>query len=261
MAHSGQPISGLIASEQARSPHAQRARPGIANRCHKFIKHVNMYLILLNMILTFFVTGATVMDKMARIGDTASVAVPDVRDVTQLSGNCHAIVIQAPGGREEDFSTMIHTHEVDGSCPVCGNAMYISHLSCDRCGSSLEGAFSLSGQSTMRRNGAVPAGRESDERFGRLARLNDQQLEFVEVFLRCRGTIKDVEDMLGISYPTVKSRLANVLEAMGFAGDEKLTTAPRHARRDILGRLATGEISTEEAHRLLAEVRDDDDEG
>jgi len=49
---------------------------------------------------------------------------------------------------------------------------------------------------------------------------------------------------------------------MGFGGDEKLTTAPRHARRDILGRLATGEISTEEAHRLLAEVRDeDDDEG
>jgi hypothetical protein len=157
---------------------------------------------------------------------------------------------------------MVHTHEVDGSCPVCGNAMYVSRLSCDRCGSALEGALALTGQPAARRNGAASAGREADERFGRLARLNDQQLEFVEVFLRCRGTIKDVEDMLGISYPTVKSRLANVLEAMGFGGDEKLTTAPRHARRDILGRLATGEISTEEAHRLLAEVRDeDDDEG
>jgi len=157
---------------------------------------------------------------------------------------------------------MMHTHEVDGSCPVCGNAMYVSRLSCDRCGSALEGALALTGQPTARRNGAASAGREADERFGRLARLNDQQLEFVEVFLRCRGTIKDVEDMLGISYPTVKSRLANVLETMGFCGDEKLTTAPRHARRDILGRLATGEISTEEAHRLLAEVRDeDDDEG
>ncbi|HEU5349551.1 MAG TPA: DUF2089 domain-containing protein [Ktedonobacterales bacterium] len=154
---------------------------------------------------------------------------------------------------------MAHTHEVDGSCPVCGNAMYISRLSCDRCSSMLEGTFSLTGQPTARRNGTAPAGRDSDERFGRLARLNDQQLEFVEVFLRCRGTIKDVEDMLGISYPTVKSRLANVLEAMGFSGDESATTAPRRARRDILAQLASGQITTEEAHRLLAEIREDDD--
>lgn len=140
--------------------------------------------------------------------------------------------------------------------------MHISRLSCDRCGSALEGAFILTGQPTARRNGTAPAGRESEERFGRLARLNDQQLEFVEVFLRCRGIIKNVEDMLGISYPTVKSRLANVLEAMGFSEEESLTAAPRHARRDILARLAAGQISTEEAHRLLAEVSDeDDDEG
>ena len=163
---------------------------------------------------------------------------------------------------------MAHTHEVDGSCPVCGNAMFISRLSCDRCGSALEGAFALTGQPTARRNGATGAtgatgangaGREAEERFGRLARLNDQQLEFVEVFLRCEGTIKDVEDMLGISYPTVKSRLANVLEAMGFKGDKNASAAPRRARRDILGQLAAGQITTEEAHRLLAEVSDDDE--
>ena len=156
---------------------------------------------------------------------------------------------------------MAHTHEVDGSCPVCGAAMFVSRLSCDRCGSALEGAFAISGQPTARRNGAATAGRESEERFGRLARLSDQQLEFVEVFLRCEGTIKNVEDMLGISYPTVKSRLANVLEAMGFGGDKNASAAPRRARRDILGQLAAGQISTEEAHRLLAEVSEDDDEG
>jgi hypothetical protein len=165
------------------------------------------------------------------------------------------------GAFEEDFSAMAHTHEVDGSCPVCGNAMHISRLSCDRCGSALEGAFTLTGQPTIRRNGSATAARDAEERFGRLARLNEQQLEFVEVFLRCRGTIKDVEDMLGISYPTVKSRLANVLEAMGFGGDESLSAAPRGARRDILGRLAAGQITTEDAHRLLAEVSEDEDEG
>lgn len=155
---------------------------------------------------------------------------------------------------------MAHTHEVDGSCPVCGNAMYISRLSCDRCGSALEGTLSLTGQPTARRNGAAAGGREMEERFGRLARLNDQQLEFVEVFLRCRGIIKNVEDMLGISYPTVKSRLANALEAMGFSGDESNSAAPRHARRDILAQLAAGQINTEDAHRLLAEISDEDDE-
>lgn len=155
---------------------------------------------------------------------------------------------------------MARTHEVDGSCPVCGNAMYVSRLSCDHCGSVLEGMFSVTGQPTARRMGNATNGRELEDRFGRLARLNDQQLEFVEVFLRCRGIIKNVEDMLGISYPTVKSRLANVLEGMGFSGDES-NAAPRHARRDILAQLAAGQISTEEAHRLLAEIRDDDDEG
>jgi hypothetical protein len=161
-------------------------------------------------------------------------------------------------GDEEELLAMAHTHDVDGSCPVCGNAMYISRLSCERCGSALEGAFTLTGQPTVRRNGTMPSTRELDERFGRLTRLNDQQIEFVEVFLRCRGIIKNVEDMLGISYPTVKSRLGNVLEAMGFSGEDSVSAAPRHARRDILAQLAAGEISTEDAHRLLADISEDE---
>lgn len=156
---------------------------------------------------------------------------------------------------------MAQTHGVDGSCPVCGNEMYVSRLSCDYCGSTLEGAFTLTGQPAgATRRGGPPTPRGDEARFGRLARLNDQQLEFVEVFLRCRGIIKNVEDMLGISYPTVKARLANVLEAMGFSSDGETPAAePRRARREILARLASGEISTEEAHRLLAGAHDTDD--
>src|SRR3981081_1901054 len=51
---------------------------------------------------------------------------------------------------------------------------------------------------------------------GRLARLTREQLQFVEVFIRCRGKIKDVEEELGISYPTVVARLNEVVQAMGF---------------------------------------------
>ena len=142
---------------------------------------------------------------------------------------------------------MERTNEVDGSCPVCGYGMVISRLSCSNCGSALVGSFSLAERPT-------PGGDRSGEaRFGRLARLDSTQLEFVEVFLRCRGIIKNVEDMLGISYPTVKTRLANVLETMGVGPEEDLPVADhRRMRREILADLAAGRISTDEALQILA---------
>ncbi len=150
---------------------------------------------------------------------------------------------------------MAPVHEFDGVCPVCGDSMVITRYSCGRCGSSLEGVFSPGAVrgDTGPRSGPL-AGRTDDARFGRLARLDAAQLEFVEVFLRCRGVIKNVEDMLGISYPTVKSRLASVLDAMGLASDDDQPDADRREmRRKILADLAAGQISTEEAHRLLAQ--------
>jgi hypothetical protein len=112
--------------------------------------------------------------------------------------------------------------------------MVVTRLSCGSCGSALEGTFAA---------GA--------ERFGRLARLDAAQLQFVEVFLRCRGVIKNVEDMLGISYPTVKARLASVLDTLGFESDDERPAADREMRREILADLSSGRISVEEAHRRL----------
>lgn len=170
---------------------------------------------------------------------------------------------------------MAQTFEVDGSCPVCGEAMIVTRLSCANCGSSLEGAFQLAGVPTRRtpsgplgaRGGARAETERNEARFGRLARLDAAQLDFVEAFLRCRGVIKNVEDMLGISYPTVKSRLANVLATMGFGPDEDLPDGDhRRERREILADLRDGRISMEEAHRLLARQgeapvgRDDEDD-
>ncbi|HEX6820322.1 MAG TPA: DUF2089 domain-containing protein [Ktedonobacterales bacterium] len=157
----------------------------------------------------------------------------------------------------------VRTHPVSEVCPVCGETMVVTRLSCATCGSSLEGAFSLAGaqgESGASRRSTGPLSAQSEraadrieERFGRLTRLDDAQLQFVEAFLRCRGVIKNVEDMLGISYPTVRARLANVLETMGFGPDGELPPAEsRRARREILADLAAGRISTEEAHRLLA---------
>lgn len=147
---------------------------------------------------------------------------------------------------------MEQTNKVDGSCPVCGYDMVISRLSCSNCGSALVGSFALAERSA---SPVTPGGDRSDEaRFGRLARLDSTQLEFVEVFLLCRGIIKNVEDMLGISYPTVKARLADVLETMGVGPEEDLPVADRRRmRREILADLAAGRISTDEALQILAQ--------
>ena len=160
---------------------------------------------------------------------------------------------------------MTQTYDVDGACPVCGDAMVVTRLSCGRCGSSLEGAFrlgALADGSTPSRSGPLVS-RADDARFGRLARLDQTQLEFVETFLRCRGVIKNVEDMLGISYPTVKSRLASVLETMGLAldDDQPAVADVRRIRREILADLAAGRITTAEAHRKLAENSVTDGDG
>jgi hypothetical protein len=136
-------------------------------------------------------------------------------------------------------------YEISGRCPVCGGQMHISRLQCGTCQSALEGQF------------AVPGGGRSetprDGYFGRLERLSQEQLEFVEIFLRCRGIIKNVEAMLDISYPTVKARLNNILETMGFRVEEEVPDPERRReRREILQDLAQGKITTEEAHRRLA---------
>jgi hypothetical protein len=101
--------------------------------------------------------------------------------------------------------------------------MRIARLQCDACGTAIEGDFDA----------------------GRLGRLTREQLAFVEVFLECRGKIKDVEQQLGLSYPTVVARLDQVVEAMiGPARDPGHTEA-------VLDALARGEVTPAEAAARL----------
>jgi hypothetical protein len=72
----------------------------------------------------------------------------------------------------------------------------------------------------------------------------------VEVFIRCRGKIKDVEEELGISYPTVVARLNEVVQAMGFeVRQEDADLASR--RQQILDELAAGKLSAADAASRL----------
>jgi hypothetical protein len=125
-----------------------------------------------------------------------------------------------PGARD----AAVAAHQVLTRCPVCGDDLRIVRLECPGCGSALQGNFSL----------------------GRLARLTREQLQFVEVFIRCRGKIKDVEEELGISYPTVVARLNEVVQAMGFeVRQEDADLAAR--RQQILDDLAAGRLTAADA--------------
>jgi hypothetical protein len=87
--------------------------------------------------------------------------------------------------------------------------------------------------------------------------LTAEQMAFLETFLRCRGIIRDVEAALGISYPTVVSRLDDLVAAISGtpgAPAPAPTDGPRATRRQkILDDLQAGVIGADEAARLLRE--------
>jgi len=114
-----------------------------------------------------------------------------------------------------------------GTCPSCDGPLQVRRLECGTCGVAVEGHF------------------ES----GPLARLSRDQLAFVETFLRSRGKIKDVEEELGISYPTVVSRLNEVLVSLGFEAGEDPREGERRQR--ILDDLSSGRLSAGQAAEAL----------
>jgi len=85
---------------------------------------------------------------------------------------------------------------------------------------------------------------------GRFYQLNPEQLHFVETFMRCEGKLNKVQNELGLSYPTVRSRLHDAIRALGYEIREELTVSPEQ-RKNTLDDLAQGKITSDEAIRLL----------
>ena len=117
---------------------------------------------------------------------------------------------------------------VIAKCPICSEQLHVARLECESCGTRLEGSFSL----------------------GRFHSLSPEQLEFVGVFIRARGNIKDVERELGISYPTVRSRLDALIRALGFPSQAE-PDREAERRKEILRELAEGRIKADDAANLL----------
>jgi hypothetical protein len=111
-------------------------------------------------------------------------------------------------------------------CPVCQGELAITRLSCRECRTAIEGDFSPP----------------------KLCTLAPEHLEFIEVFVRCRGNIKEVERDLGISYPTVRARLEDAIRALGYEvsppPDEALTSK-------MLNDISEGRLTVDEAIRQI----------
>ncbi|MGQ9630650.1 MAG: DUF2089 domain-containing protein [bacterium] len=114
------------------------------------------------------------------------------------------------------------------ACPVCGERhLVVERVRCSSCGTAVEGKFTLS----------------------RLGHLAPEHQEFIEVFIKNRGNIKDVERELGISYPTVRNRLNAVIKALGYKTEEE-----EKRRMEILEALERGEMKPEEAVEALKQL-------
>lgn len=111
-------------------------------------------------------------------------------------------------------------------CPSCGQDMHVCRLRCPVCSTEVQGDFLMS----------------------RIARLSGEQLAFLETFVRCRGSLKDLGSEIGISYPTARNRLDSLIETLGLSPDGE---NPRAQRLEILERLKNREIDTEQALKLL----------
>ena len=127
-------------------------------------------------------------------------------------------------------------YPVIGRCPICHAELAVTRLHCHSCGTSIEGSFSL----------------------GPLQRLSQDQIRFVEAFIRSRGSLKDVGAELNMSYPTVNSRLNDILIALGYSDRVKVPEASEGTtngdrKREILTQVREGKITAADAERLLRE--------
>lgn len=118
-------------------------------------------------------------------------------------------------------------YKVFTNCPVCSKTLKITKLQCSYCHTTIENEFELS----------------------KLASLSNDQLHFVEVFLTCRGNIKEVEKELGISYPTVRGKLTDIISSLGYVQKKKNEVD----EKKVVTMLENGEITPDEAIKLLKE--------
>lgn len=114
------------------------------------------------------------------------------------------------------------------NCPVTGGPLLVTRLECEESGVKIEGRF-------------VP---------NEFAVLPEEHLDFLRLYVKVRGNLKEVERILGLSYPTVRLRFEKLLLALGY----ELGADPVEERAGVLDLLERGEIDAEEASKRLQTI-------
>ena len=109
-------------------------------------------------------------------------------------------------------------------CPVTGEPLEVTRLECPTSGVAIEGRFTPN----------------------EFAMMSPENLEFMRLFMRVRGNLKEVERILGVSYPTVRGRFDTLVRSLGYESVPE-TQEVRTTRADVLGLLERGELTAEEA--------------
>jgi hypothetical protein len=115
-------------------------------------------------------------------------------------------------------------------CPICQSELEVVRLHCLSCDTSLEGHFAL----------------------GHFSNLSPEQMEFVFTFVRCEGKINRMEQELGLSYPTIRNRLHEIIRALGYEpGKDETPEIDAEKRINVIEDLEAGKITADQAMRIL----------
>ena len=114
---------------------------------------------------------------------------------------------------------------VIGECPICQSDLKVTKLQCTSCNTEISGEFQLS----------------------KFSYLSKEHLYFIEVFIKNKGNIKQIEKELGISYPTVKRNLDEVIVSLGY----EVSSEEKANKEEIFKKLENGEITASEAAKLM----------
>lgn len=143
-----------------------------------------------------------------------------------------------------------HSYRAPQDCPVCGERLHTTRLGCSTCGTELSGAFASC----------------------EFCALNDADRALLRVFLVSRGTMREVEKHLGVSYPTARARFDELLGRLGYrpepAQPARSTPPPASTppgdgpdpRLTTLQALARGEVDLQTARTRLAGAGEGDGE-
>lgn len=113
---------------------------------------------------------------------------------------------------------------IGNGCPYCGTAMTVSRMTCHACSVSVEAAFPSP----------------------RLGNLPVEHQRFIEMFVLAGGSLKEIAEQTGVSYPTVRSRLDKVIEEL-----RNEISKTQQVKGTILDAVSEGKMSADEAARLI----------